>query len=435
MDGSSSNIAFLNGLIQVQNNIGLLCNSFLFEWATEEAKTGSRASRSRVRPDLNLSVDQPSSDGNDSEVELYQALVGHQPSGANESQEQSGAVRVSIHASCATRKQIQVRQLSAKLHCLYGVPIQSLRESKSMSAYHGHNLRKQAGVRLHPFARARVYDLRQHTEGTLWGPFCNDGSQSVDWEKLEAIMIILSHNIKLFTFRYVSHGSNLFPPWDAPFVGVTPYSLNVHPLKPSVEQPAPLPIELRDPYNVTGTWMRIVCFLDYRELFTFNFSEGQPRPGQPRPPVDTEEAIRFITVKLQVTRIEEPGENDGQELPVVHFQGSSNSALPPVDFNANSKICGTVRLTPAGEVRWTTFSVFHGEERWRSEGIQLGGVQAARGILGYWFDKDFDEYGPAGPTVSHRNYFTSDLLVWSYETRLERVNRGGQSVHTRISAG
>ena len=28
----------------------------------------------------------------------------------------------------------------------------------------------------------------------------------------------------------------------------------------------------------------------------------------------------------------------------------------------------------------------YSEERWRSEGIQVGGVQAARGVLGYWFD-------------------------------------------------
>ena len=27
------------------------------------------------------------------------------------------------------------------------------------------------------------------------------------------------------------------------------------------------------------------------------------------------------------------------------------------------------------------------EQRWRSEGIQIGGVQSARGVLGYWFDK------------------------------------------------
>jgi len=27
------------------------------------------------------------------------------------------------------------------------------------------------------------------------------------------------------------------------------------------------------------------------------------------------------------------------------------------------------------------------EERWQSDGIQVGGVRSARGVLGYWFDK------------------------------------------------
>jgi hypothetical protein len=60
---------------------------------------------------------------------------------------------------------------------------------------------------------------------------------------------------------------------------------------------------------------------------------------------------------------------------------------------------GTVRQTPEGEIRWTTFSIFHGEERWRSEGIQVGGLRSARGVLGNWFDKNYDMHGPAGPTA------------------------------------
>ena len=42
---------------------------------------------------------------------------------------------------------------------------------------------------------------------------------------------------------------------------------------------------------------------------------------------------------------------------------------------------------------------FRREERWRSEGIQVGGIRSARGVLGNWFDKDFDRHGPAGPTA------------------------------------
>ena len=57
------------------------------------------------------------------------------------------------------------------------------------------------------------------------------------------------------------------------------------------------------------------------------------------------------------------------------------------DPNANSRIRGSVRLTKEGEVRWQSVSVDGGEERWASEGIQVGGVGSGRGVLGHWFDK------------------------------------------------
>lgn len=48
---------------------------------------------------------------------------------------------------------------------------------------------------------------------------------------------------------------------------------------------------------------------------------------------------------------------------------------------------GTVGLTREGEVRWTSVSIFHGHERWKSEGVQVGGVRSARGVIGNWFDR------------------------------------------------
>jgi hypothetical protein len=53
-----------------------------------------------------------------------------------------------------------------------------------------------------------------------------------------------------------------------------------------------------------------------------------------------------------------------------------------------------------------------GEERWRSDGIQVGGVRSQRGVIGTWFDKDFDAQGPAGPTafwkISDNNLLDDD---------------------------
>lgn len=59
-----------------------------------------------------------------------------------------------------------------------------------------------------------------------------------------------------------------------------------------------------------------------------------------RPPIDTQEAIRLIVLKLRVTKIVPPGEDDGQALPVVHFKGSSRSMHASWDPNANSTLRG-----------------------------------------------------------------------------------------------
>lgn len=91
---------------------------------------------------------------------------------------------------------VELQQASAKLHCLFGVPIESipnrtpfnidrpldLDRSKSPASCTRSHTRS---LLTHPYARAKVYDLREYTDGSLWGPFKDDGQQRVDWEKVE----------------------------------------------------------------------------------------------------------------------------------------------------------------------------------------------------------------------------------------------------------
>lgn len=277
------------------------------------------------------------------------------------------------------------RQLSAKLHCMFGIPATN------------------AGRRVlqtHPYARSRVYDLRNYNEKTAWGPFRNDGSMRVDWEMVESIMVVLAYNSGLCCRRFLQR---FRPPWSEPLEGVIPDRAKIMPEYPLklLKQPD-IPLQLKDPYNISGIWSRVVCFLDYNDLYTFNFSPAATRvpADQPRDTLTTEEATRHIIMDLQVTAVLEPGEFDNPSLPIVEFTGKSRSVEAHWDPNANSKIRGSVRLTQEGEVRWKTISVFYGgEERWRSDGIQVGGLRSQRGVIGTWFDKDYDEHGPAGPTV------------------------------------
>ncbi|KAK1699755.1 F-box domain-containing protein [Colletotrichum godetiae] len=296
-----------------------------------------------------------------------------------------------------------LHQQSAKLHCLYGRPIFNFGRTRSSRVY--------------PYAACRVYDMRQYTTRTKWGPFRDDDSGRVDWEKMEAIMIVLGSNIKSQRLT-AKVFSNL---WEKPFAGSWSGSYVPSPGRGIRDS------DLEDPYGVAGTWLRVVCFIDYNDFFHYNFPVGEAVPPVEvqRPPLDVGEATRIILMKMHVVDVQPPGEEDGKELPVVHFHGLSRSVDDSWDDNAHSQlraIKGTVRMTKEGEVRWTTFSVFNGHARWRSEGIQIGGVGSARGVMGHWFDtiyawrkttrserrvyanlrdlyRDFDPHGPCGPSA------------------------------------
>lgn len=104
---------------------------------------------------------------------------------------------------------------------------------------------------------------------------------------------------------------------------------------------------------------QIVCFLDYNDLYSFNFSDAALKhpASEPRDQLVTDEAIRHIIMDLKVTAITPAEDSD---YPVVEFNGTSRSVDAAWDPNANSKIKGSVRMTSEGEVRWQTISVFYG---------------------------------------------------------------------------
>ena len=118
---------------------------------------------------------------------------------------------------------------------------------------------------------------------------------------------------------------------------------------PSTAPPDPAAdLNTLDPYGVAGTWMRIVCFLDYSDLYNFNFdnsTQSDPIMGADgqaeREPIETREAFRLIKLKLHVTSVDDPEEGvDHPDFPVVSFEGTSRSMLNSWDPNANSRIRG-----------------------------------------------------------------------------------------------
>lgn len=211
----------------------------------------------------------------------------------------------------------ELRQMSAKLHCMYGVPIDEIPARPLFRIWHTDSQTSRASFTrvltrpkpTHTFARSKVYDLRQYTEATLWGPFRDDGTQRVDWEKIEAIMVVLGFNLRKFTEK----SDGRFPMiWDEPFVGASPNSYMTAPkvTEPTAELDSDL-LKIRelalnlntlDPYGVTGTWMRVVCFLDFNDLYAFNFAPGL-RADDQRPPIDTEEGMLGVEESVRANFI------------------------------------------------------------------------------------------------------------------------------------
>jgi hypothetical protein len=147
------------------------------------------------------------------------------------------------------------RQLSAKLHCYRGVPWDELRRGYLPTGY----------------AKSRVYDLRNYTAETRWGPFRDDGSLRVDWEMVEAVMIDLAYNSDRCCPRFLPHFK---PTWAEPFEGVIqPAGIWYEKgrLKASLPVEPEIPLDLRDPYGVSGCYHRVHRLIDSSASSTDTF--------------------------------------------------------------------------------------------------------------------------------------------------------------------
>lgn len=262
---------------------------------------------------------------------------------------------------------VVARQLSARLHVYSALPLE-LRESEYIEM--------QGAQYLHPFARSRLYDLRRYKTANFWGPFMDDGSGRIDWEKVQNIYIVLGYGLRMLSERTgnqlgssVSWGMGLNGSDDHEmFQGLAPQSYRSRTedealrhagprLSAAIGAEQPKGTEVgedgvpslewfeehyrdrkeakfqydqavfatQDPYGVKGVWMRIVNFLDYHDLFALNFT-GDPLPEHfERDPVTTAEAYRLILLKLWITDIEWPDENEGQAEDWETVDGSEPS--------------------------------------------------------------------------------------------------------------
>ncbi|KAI9507220.1 hypothetical protein F5148DRAFT_1206976 [Russula earlei] len=83
--------------------------------------------------------------------------------------------------------------------------------------------------------------------------------------------------------------------------------------------------------------------------------------------------------------------------PMIHVAGDWHTMATPPDL---TRVCGTVEMVSSGDVRWTLIS-FHedGQVQWSSEGVQLGGLGSAMGVIGMWTGAEHELSDPLGGSI------------------------------------
>ncbi|KAF8525198.1 hypothetical protein BU17DRAFT_41915 [Hysterangium stoloniferum] len=253
-------------------------------------------------------------------------------------------------------------ELYAQMHVYFGLT----REEKQMPG-------AQA---MRTESRSFVYDLRKYTKSNLWGPFLRDSGARVSWVHIDHVVNVISMNLE----DIVELWEQMRPPTG--LEATRPYSA------PDVEHASP-----KDWAGIEGKWYRYVCFMDYRLFSRPNASETAYLNPAVIEHEEFQEAIRLIELNLRVT--ETIPCNLHPHRPILRFEGASKGAQ-----GNEARVRGTVRMTLDGQVRWkfvSAVSVYDGRTQWISEGIQIGGVASAMGVIGTWTGAEHTERDPVGP--------------------------------------
>ncbi|KAG6830727.1 hypothetical protein H0H92_015006 [Tricholoma furcatifolium] len=139
--------------------------------------------------------------------------------------------------------------------------------------------------------------------------------------------------------------------------------------------------------GATGQWIRVVCWLDYRDLLLHNL---HGYTGD-----EMAETIHLFPMDIRIAGYSKPPEPDSSDmpledpdalvwkLPVIHLEGEARGRESSIGSHMIRKITGTVRMLKAGVARWSLTSSYTNEDapEWAFEGIQVGSIGSAVGML------------------------------------------------------
>ncbi|KAJ3556319.1 hypothetical protein NM688_g2093 [Phlebia brevispora] len=282
-----------------------------------------------------------------------------------------------------------IGQLQARLRCYLGLTHQTGESDAS----------RQFLKELRTKSRCYTYDLRKYNRETYWGPYLvwkrhpsDDGELVVNWEHIEHIMNVIIMNIR----DVPSEWEDIWPKW-----GLDATRLYSAPGSTRSRDP-------RDWAGVEGLWRRVVCFMDYRDLFAFNFSafnDGPLNPAYFATDPRFSEAIRLMEYDIRLKGSSLVADRNAgssgvdyeysdPNYPTLYFQGTCRG------LNNNSgSVEGSVRMFAPGVIRWNFVTAYEGSvNSWSAEGVQIGGLRSALGMAGVWSVALHEEVGdPAGP--------------------------------------
>ncbi|GBE85484.1 hypothetical protein SCP_0800010 [Sparassis crispa] len=128
--------------------------------------------------------------------------------------------------------------------------------------------------------------------------------------------------------------------------------------------------------------------MDYRDLIMHNLSTEFSD--------NISEAVRIVPMRLRVASRSPclvPGYAD---RPTLHVEGETSGSSPSGHVR---RLHGTVGVVADGSVRWCLYSTVDGgdADEWVTEGLQVGGLNSAMGVLGMWTGAQHERMDPLGP--------------------------------------
>ncbi|KAM5541565.1 hypothetical protein V8D89_004755 [Ganoderma adspersum] len=221
-----------------------------------------------------------------------------------------------------------------------------------------------------------------------------------DWAYLAAVRVVVEANLResfqahdlrgLFSLDGLRRGSAPYD-WTA-YRPPSPVETKDEKGKGKTREDGDSEVEGWDWAGVTGVWKRCICWLDYRDLILHNLSGEFEDPH-------LQEAVRIISMRLRIKCYSKSEIPEYAHLPTIHFVGETTGATI---HGQPRSLHGTVSVIADGSVRWVLYSSVEGGEmdEWLSEGVQVGGVASAMGVLGLWTGAQHERMDPLGPCWS-----------------------------------